>query len=311
MKMDLKSRRLRSDDCEYVTFRSIFEFIRLVNDHDDVHPDVESIGDRHDRDRVIGECDEGDDSSWRYGDDDNFETYNARWENLDPREDIVDSIKQSFKDAMNSDGLQHLFRQMVSNRKKREFRDDRGRFSIPRALSGNIDMYVSRKKKPTNGFKIGIKLGLNGGNGDSDFVRLITNLTISIMMIEAAGIPVELHILFDSRNMTDKYDRQGISVIAKASSERMNINRMALLGNVGTFRHHVFLGWCYFMSGEIDSGLGSDCNIKYKKDAELLGLDVILGSEFKNNSPEQAFNLLTKQIFNKNDKEISKVDAAA
>ena len=305
--MDLKSRRLRSDEVEYIKFKSLFEFLDIVNNTEELHEDLEETGNEYDRKRVIDECLKGDEGSWRYGNDGDFETYNARWENLDPRKDIVESIKASFKDAMNSDGLQHLFSKIISKRKRREFRDDRGRFSIPRALSGNADMYVSRKKKDSNGFKIGVKLGLNGNNNDEQFVKLITNLTISIMMIEAAGIPVELHILFDAQGMTEEYDRQGISMIAKASSERMNINRMALLGNVGMFRHHVFLGWCYFLSGEIDSGLGHDCNIKYEEDAELLGLDMILGSEFKDNSPEQAFNLLTKQIFNKNDKEISKV----
>ncbi len=309
--MDLKNRRLRSDEIEYVKFKSLFEFLNIVNNTEELHEDLEDTGNEYDRKRVIEECLTGDERSWRYGDDGDFETYNARWENLDPREDIVDSIKASFKEAMNSDGLQHLFSKMVSKRKRREFRDDRGRFSIPRALSGNADMYVSRKKKAANGFKIGVKLGLNAGNSDDQFVKLITNLTVSIMMIEAAGIPVELHILFDGRDITSQYERQGVIMIAKASSERMNINRMALLGNVGTFRHHVFLGWCYFLSGQIESGLGYDCNVKYEEDAKFLGLDIILGSEFKDNSPEQAFNLLTKQIFNKNDKEISKVDAAA
>lgn len=309
--MDLKNRRLRSDEIEYVKFKSLFEFLNIVNNTEELHEDLEDTGNEYDRKRVIEECLTGDERSWRYGDDGDFETYNARWENLDPREDIVDSIKASFKEAMNSDGLQHLFSKMVSKRKRREFRDDRGRFSIPRALSGNADMYVSRKKKAANGFKIGVKLGLNAGNSDEQFVKLITNLTVSIMMIEAAGIPVELHILFDGRDITSQYERQGVIMIAKASSERMNINRMALLGNVGTFRHHVFLGWCYFLSGQIESGLGYDCNVKYEEDAKFLGLDIILGSEFKDNSPEQAFNLLTKQIFNKNDKEISKVDAAA
>jgi hypothetical protein len=309
--MDLKNRRLRSDEVEYVKFKSLFEFLDIVNNTEELHEDLEDTGDECDRKRVIEECLAGDDDSWRYGDDGDFETYNARWENLDPREDIVDSIKASFKEAMNSDGLQHLFSKMVSKRKRREFRDDRGRFSIPRALSGNADMYISRKKKDSNGFKIGVKLGLNAGNSDKEFVKLITNLTVSIMMIEAAGIPVELHILFDGRNITSDFNRQGMIMIAKASSERMNINRMALLGNVGMFRHHVFLSWCYFLSGELESGLGYDCNIKYEEDAKFLGLDIILGSEFKDNSPEQAFNLLTKQIFNKNDKEISQVDAAA
>ena len=310
--MDLKNRRLRSEgELEYIKFKSLFEFLDIVNNTEELHEDLEDTGDEYDRKRVIEECLTGDDGSWRYGEDDNFETYNKRWEALDPREDIVESIKASFKDAMNSDGLQHLFSKMISKRKRREFRDDRGRFSIPRALSGNADMYVSRKKKAANGFKIGVKLGLNAGNSDSDFVRLITNLTVSIMMIEAAGIPVELHILFDGRDITPDFDRQGMIMIAKASSERMNINRTALLGNVGMFRHHVFLSWCYFLSGQIESGLGYDCNIKYEEDAKFLGLDIILGSEFKDNSPEQAFNLLTKQIFNKNDKEISQVDAAA
>ena len=311
MKMDLKNRRLRSDEVEYIKFKSLFEFLDIVNNTEELHEDLEDTGDKYDRKRVIDQCLEGEDGSWRYGNDGDFETYNARLKNLDPREDIVDSIRTSFKEAMNSDGLQHLFSKMISKRKRREFRDDRGRFSIPRALSGNADMYVSRKKKAANGFKIGVKLGLNGGDSDKDFVKLITNLAVSVMMIEAAGIPVELHILFDARGMTDNYDRQGLSMIAKASSERMNINRMALLGNVGMFRHHVFLGWCYFLSGEIDSSLGYDCNIKYEEDAKLLGLDIILGSEFKDNTPEQAFNLLTKQIFNKNDKEISQVDVSA
>ena len=311
MKMDLKNRRLRSDEVEYVKFKSLFEFLDIVNNTEELHEDLEDTGDEYDRKRVIDECLKGDDDSWRYGDDGDFETYNARLENLDPREDIVDSIKTSFKEAMNSDGLQHLFSKMISKRKRREFRDDRGRFSIPRALSGNADMYVSRKKKAANGFKIGVKLGLNAGNSDKQFVKLITNLTVSVMMIEAAGIPVELHILFDGRDITSQYERQGMIMIAKASSERMNINRMALLGNVGMFRHHVFLSWCYFLSGQIESGLGYDCNIKYEEDAKFLGLDIILGSEFKDNTPEQAFNLLTKQIFNKNDKEISQVDAAA
>jgi hypothetical protein len=309
MKMDLKNRRLRSNEVEYVKFKSLFEFLDIVNNTEELHEDLEDTGDEYDRKRVIDECLTGDDGSWRYGDDVDFETYNARLENLDPREDIVDSIKTSFKEAMNSDGLQHLFSKMISKRKRREFRDDRGRFSIPRALSGNADMYVSRKKKAANGFKIGVKLGLNANNSDQQFVKLITNLTVSVMMIEAAGIPVELHILFDGGGITPQYERQGMIMIAKASSERMNINRMALLGNVGMFRHHVFLSWCYFLSGEIDSSLGHDCNIKYEEDAEFLGLDIILGSEFKDNTPEQAFNLLTKQIFNKNDKEISQVDA--
>ena len=309
--MDLKNRRLRSNEVEYIKFKSLFEFLDIVNNTEELHEDLEDTGDEYDRKRVIEECLRGDDGSWRYGEDDNFETYNKRWEALDPREDIVESIKASFKDAMNSDGLQHLFSKMISKRKRREFRDDRGRFSIPRALSGNADMYVSRKKKAANGFKIGVKLGLNAGNSDEQFVKLITNLTVSIMMIEAAGIPVELHILFDGRDITSQYERQGMIMIAKASSERMNINRMALLGNVGMFRHHVFLSWCYFLSGQIESSLGYDCNVKYEEDAKFLGLDIILGSEFKDNSPEQAFNLLTKQIFNKNDKEISKVDAAA
>jgi hypothetical protein len=298
MKMDLKNRRLRSDEVEYIKFKSLFEFLDIVNNTEELHEDLEDTGDEYDRKRVIDECLTGDDGSWRYGDDVDFETYNARLENLDPREDIVDSIKTSFKEAMNSDGLQHLFSKMISKRKRREFRDDRGRFSIPRALSGNADMYVSRKKKASNGFKIGVKLGLNANNSDQQFVKLITNLTVSVMMIEAAGIPVELHILFDGGGITPQYERQGMIMIAKASSERMNINRMALLGNVGMFRHHVFLSWCYFLSGEIDSSLGHD-------------FDIILGSEFKDNTPEQAFNLLTKQIFNKNDKEISQVDAAA
>ena len=311
MKMDLKNRRLRSDEVEYVKFKSLFEFLDIVNNTEELHEDLEDTGDEYDRKRVIDECLKGDGGPWGYGDDGDFETYNARLEDLDPREDIVDSIKTSFKEAMNSDGLQHLFSNMISKRKRREFRDDRGRFSIPRALSGNADMYVSRKKKASNGFKIGVKLGLNAGNNDEQFIKLITNLTVSVMMIEAAGIPVELHILFDGRNITSEYERQGMIMIAKASSERMNINRMALLGNVGMFRHHVFLSWCYFLSGQIESGLGYDCNIKYEEDAKFLGLDIILGSEFKDNTPEQAFNLLTKQIFNKNDKEISQVDAAA
>jgi hypothetical protein len=309
--MDLKNRRLRSDEAEYIKFKSLFEFLDIVNNTEELHEDLEETGDESDRKHIINECLIGDAGSWRYGNDGNFETYNARWKNLDPREDIVESIKASFKEAMNSDGLQHLFSKMISKRKRREFRDDRGRFSIPRALSGNADMYVSRKKKDSNGFKIGVKLGLNAGNSDEQFVKLITNLTVSVMMIEAAGIPVELHILFDGKGITPDFNRQGMIMIAKASSERMNINRMALLGNVGMFRHHVFLSWCYFLSGEIYSGLGYDCNIKYEEDAKFLGLDIILGSEFKDNSPEQAFNLLTKQIFNKNDKEISQVDAAA
>jgi len=309
--MDLKNRRLRSDEVEYIKFKSLFEFLDIVNNTEELHEDLEDTGHEHDRKRIIDGCLRGDDDYWRYGDDGDFETYNARLENLDPREDIVDSIRTSFKEAMNSDGLQHLFSKMISKRKRREFRDDRGRFSIPRALSGNADMYVSRKKKAANGFKIGVKLGLNANNSDKNFVKLITNLTVSVMMIEAVGIPVELHILFDGRAITSDYQRQGMIMIAKASSERMNINRMALLGNVGMFRHHVFLSWCYFLSGEIDSSLGYDCNIKYEEDAEFLGLDIILGSEFKDNTPEQAFNLLTKQIFNKNDKEISQVDADA
>ena len=312
--MDLKNRRLRcEEECtEYIKFKSLFEFIEAVNKQDGVHEDVENVGDNTDRLRVIDECTTGSGSDfWRYGEDEFFDTYNRRLEELDPRQDIVDKIKASFKEAMNSDGLQHLFSRMIAKRKRREFRDDRGRFDIPRALSGNADMFVSRKKKASNGFKIGVKLGLNAGDSDKSFVKLITNLTVAIMMIEAAGIPVELYILFDGKDVTPDYDRQGVLITAKSASERMNINRMALMGNVGMFRHHVFLGWSYFLSGEIDSGLGYDCNVKYEEDAQFLGLDIILGSEFKDNSPEQAFNFLTKLIFNKNDKEISQVVTAA
>lgn len=314
MKMDLKSKRLRCEEeyIEYIKFKSLFEFIEAVNKQDGVHQDVENVGDDGARLQVIEDCTTGSGSdSWRYGEDEFFDRYNRRLEELDPRQDIVDSIKASFKEAMNSDGLQHLFSRMIAKRKRREFRDDRGRFDIPRALSGNADMFVSRKKKASNGFKIGVKLGLNAGNSDKEFVKLITNLTVAIMMIEAAGIPVELYILFDGKEITPDYRRQGVLVTAKSASERMNINRMALIGNVGMFRHHVFLGWSYFLSGQIDSGLGYNCNVKYEEDAQFLGLDIILGSEFKDNSPEQAFNFLTKLIFNKNDKEISQVDTAA
>jgi hypothetical protein len=312
MKMDLKNRRLRSEDAEYIVFDSMFQYVKAVDDQKGVHEDVKDIQDDEDRNYVIDQClDDGSgENSWRFGDDLYKETYTDRFKTLNPREDIVSKIKDEFKQSMNSDGLQHLFQQMVSKRRRREFRDDYGRFSIPRALSGNTDMFVNRKKKTSHGLKIGIKLGLNSGNADNEFIKLVTNLSVAVMMIEAAGIPVELHILFDGEEITSDWKRQGISFIVKGSSERMNINRIALIGNVGMFRYHTFLAWCYFLSGEIRSGLGRNSNKGYKEDAKLLGLDIILGSEFKDNDVESAFNLLTKQIFNKNDK-VSQGDVPA
>lgn len=308
MKMNLEKRRFRSEDAEYIVFDSLFNFIDSIeNQTGYVHNSVEDVGDDYCRRDTIKDClDDGSgESEWRFGDDLYADTYLDRIKNLNPREEIVSSIKESFRSSMNSDGLQHLFRQMVSKRKIREFRDDRGRFSIPRALSGNADMYVSRKKKDSRGLKIGMVLGLSAGNSDSEFVKLITNLSVAVMMIEAAGIPVELHIVFNGKEISDKYARQGVSFIVKSGSERMNINRIALIGNVGMFRYHTFLAWCYFLSGQISSGLGYSCNTGYIEDAKLLGLDILLGSEFKDNDVESAFNLLTKQIFNKNDTKIS------
>lgn len=287
----------RSTDREYAIFKNYDHFIACT-DTNLGYNKLATLSKCSTNQNTYSEATGGSESSWRYGSEKHKDYIKRTSERIAEPKTLALS-KKNLKEHLNSRDVIALQKRMMSEKKRRRFNETQGVMSIPRILTGNIDYFSIRKKKKIVGIKIGIKGTLTCNFEESAFVNMISSLIITVRMLEFIGIPVELHYIADAQGLSRSrdYSRQGIVFPLKLGGERMNLNKICMIGGPGHFRHHVFAAWALHLTGERSDGLGRQTDTEYDVDAKLLHFDVILGKEFMDNNPTDIFNFVTKQIF--------------
>lgn len=289
----------RGSNREYAIFKNYDHFIACT-DIKLGYNALATLSQSPNNESTYREATDGSEAQWRYGSEKRKDYINRTDQRIAEPKTLALS-KKNLKEHLNSKDVIALQKRMMSEKKRRRFNETQGVLNIPRILTGNIDYFSIRKKKKIVGIKIGIKGTLTCNFEESAFVNMISSLIITVRMLEFIGIPVELHYIADAQGLSRErtYVRQGVVFPLKLGGERMNLNKICMIGGPGHFRHHVFAAWALHLTGERSDGLGRQTDTEYDIDAQLLHFDVILGKEFMDNNPTDIFNFVTKQIFKK------------
>lgn len=274
------------DKAYHIKYESISEFFELTDPNKppaDMHP---SNKENH---REITSRGDGD---WRYGDEENRDTYlKTRFDNTKGKSICAEAVRETF----NSKEFKKLIAQAMTFKKRIAYDDSGSRIDVPRAIGGEEKYFVIRKnaKRPT--VRIAINICGSACVEKEQFIKLAKTAIPTIYALEMAGICTEVYYCGFSKNTYTTSEFSGgdeTSVLIKSAQQRFNWTTFAPVFTLGSYRESMFLSWIY-SPYKVSGGLGQPMGDKDLEKRNNFGYDCVIG--FNAPGPVEQ----TTKIFNK------------
>lgn len=224
------------------------------------------------RDR-IEEIAEGDERSWRYGDDGSKSKFESvRFDPSKGKGLCLDAVKSTMADR----NYKKLMANAMTYRRKPKFQDVGSRLSVPRAIAGEDKYFVSLKaaRKPT--VRIAINICGSASVDKEAFERVAKTAIPTIYALEQAGITTEVYYCAFSTRTHRGFDHSQLSVRIKSAQQRFSWTLFAPVFCVGSYRDNIFAAWSN-CDIETDSGLGCPMKADDIKKFDNFGYDSVIG----------------------------------
>lgn len=168
-------------------------------------------------------------------------------------------------------------------------------FGIPSPflVAGKSDKFklIRQRKEIRKGLTIGVDVGMSCGNKSNAIIPIYENLLKFITVFELLGINYQIvYISSLSGNMTP--DFAFFEVPIKNFKQAPNMQKLAVIGEIGMFRHNMFNAFIKHLPG-IGMGLGRPMYSTERREA-ITDYDLFLSTE----NPGD-FNLLITKILKK------------
>ena len=224
------------------------------------------------RDR-IKEIGDGDEKSWRYGDDrDKKKFESVRFDPAKGKGLCLDAVKSTMADK----SYKKLMANAMTYRRKPKFQDVGSRLSIPRAIAGEDKYFVSLKaaRKPT--VRIAINICGSASVDKAAFERVAKTAIPTIYALEQAGITTEVYYCAFSTRTHRGFDHSELSVKVKSAQQRFSWTLFAPVFCVGSYRDNIFTAWSN-CDVTTDSGLGCPMRADDIESFDNFGYDSVIG----------------------------------
>ena len=270
-------------DTFYITLDSFKEFLNVSTS--DI-PDTANDSNRSDHSEILNETQNG----WRYGSEGKKGKFlNARMDPSKGKTLCAEAIKTTMADKTYRD----LIKQAVTYKKKIKYKELGSRISVPRAVGGDDQYFVTSKNASKPTVKLAINMCVSAGCDDNMLMNIAKSAIPTIHALETAGICTEIWLCTFSQNAfynNDGFKYDITQVRIKSAQERFNWTTFAPVFTTGAYRHTFFLTWLS-QQYEMRSGYGSPMSDSTMREHDNYGYAAIIG----NNAPGPVE--LVKQVF--------------
>lgn len=231
-------------------------------------------------------------SGWRYGSEQSKEKFLAT--RSDPSKGktlCAESIKRTMADK----SYKKLITQALTYKKKLKYKEMGSRISVPRAIGGDDQYFITTKKAAKPTVKIAINMCVSASCDDDMLMKIAQSAIPTVYALETAGICTEIWLCTFSTcafSNCDGFDHDVTQVKIKSAQERFNWTTFAPVFTTGAYRHTFFLTWLS-QAYRLNDGYGSPMRESTMKEHDNYGYHAIIG----NNAPGPVE--LVTQVFSK------------
>lgn len=236
------------------------------------------------------------DEGWVFGPDYDQETYYHRLNNWEPYQHVIDEINRKKGEFLADKRIKELFKRLTLLKRSRKFTVDDGELVFERVMAGDPEYYQKSIRKE---IKKGIRILLDFSQSCMEDVNAFIENCIEMFKIayifEFMGIPVEILSGGVSLDATDNKRLTGVLFVLKEKSEKINLQKAALLACPGLLRHTSFIADAILLSGKISSGHGyvSKMDDKAKR---LLNVDFVIGARNDSKKVIEELTVLSERL---------------
>lgn len=230
-------------------------------------------------------------SSWRYGSEQYKDEYlKTRFDPKKGKRLCQDDIKST----MASKDYRSIISQALTYKKRLKHRDMGSKISVPRAISGEEQYFVTTDSAQRPTVKIAINMCVSCGCDDDMLMKIARSAIPTVYALETAGICTEIWLsTFSVETHFDVPFEYTVSQVRiKSAQERFNWTTFAPVFTTGSYRHGFFLSWLC-QPYKIASGYGHPMSTDIMSQHDNYGYAVIIG----NNTPGPVD--LVKEVFSK------------
>lgn len=190
----------------------------------------------------IQDINKGEDSSWRYGKEENHKTL---MENRFSQKKGKELCTEAIKTVMRSKEYKDILTAALTYRKKNALVDVGSRISIPHAIANDEKYFLKIKNASKPTAKIGINMCVSAMVSDQQLMQIAIRAVPMIYALETAGICTEVWMLTAVKNLYEdaKAPVSLFEVKLKSASERFSWTSIAPIFLCGTYRHNFFKSW--------------------------------------------------------------------
>lgn len=229
--------------------------------------------------------------SWTFGSEGTKENYLMNRVNPSKGKKLCgDAIKQTMADKSYKD----LISQALTYKKRLKYNDMGSKISVPRAIAGEDQYFVSVNNAQRPTVKIAINMCVSASCTDNMLMMIAKSAIPTVYALETAGICTEIWLCtFSSRMfLNTEFEHLIYQVKIKSAQERFNWTTFAPVFTSGAYRHGFFLSWLR-QPYRIDCGYGIPMYEDVMEKHDNYGYTAIIG----NNTPGPVE--LVKQVFAK------------
>jgi hypothetical protein len=217
---------------------------------------------------------------WTYGQDLNLENLLKRLESWTPYEDVLEEITKQKAEFHDDPRTKKLLKSITINKKKRHFNTDNGEIDIDRIMAGNPEFFDRKiKTSEKKGIHVLLSLATSASYDAKTFSTKIIELYKLVYIFDFIGVPTRISICNVTNQTTTNspYRHQSSYFIIKHELEKLNLQKLGLLGCSGLYRCFFFLAKTCF-TGKLTGGLGTPIAISDDIKKEL-SVDYCLSQE--------------------------------
>jgi hypothetical protein len=272
-------------DTFFITLDSLKEFMSVSTSEfsDSMHQE-----NKYDYNNILQESS----STWRYGSEKSKDQFlSTRSDPSKGKTLCAESIRRTMADK----SYKALITQALTYKKKLKYKEMGSRISVPRAIGGDDQYFITSKNAAKPTVKIAINMCVSAGCDDDMLMSIAKSAIPTVYALETAGICTEIWLCTFScgafRNDAGfNYDVTQVRI--KSAQERFNWTTFAPVFTTGAYRHTFFLTWLS-QQYEMYGGYGSPMSECAMTDHDNYGYHAIIGG----NAPGPVE--LVNQVFSK------------
>jgi len=231
-------------------------------------------------------------SSWRYGDEQNRDSYLDR--RFDPKKG-KDLCYTKVRDTIADKSYKKLVQQSMTYKRKVHFEDHGHKLDISKAIAGEDRYFIRSKNASKPSVKIAINICGSACVGKDQFTKLASTVIPTIYALETASIPTEVWYTALASGTMDGIDHVATQVKLKSAEQRFNWTTFAPVFTLGSYRESMFLSWIYDPEYECDGGLGSPMSGSTIQKFNNFGYTSVIG--FNSPGPVDTIQEVFKKLY--------------